>query len=125
MEYEITISKTRSYIAIIFYSPMTTDVAFCSGPELVRLAIESNINRFLFDLRQAPNVQSTADNYFFANRDIEDFSFPRASMSAFLVREDDTSHEFITLAFLNAGYIVKLFTEEAAAVAWLENGGRC
>jgi len=122
MDYEITVSKTCSYIIIKFYAPLTTAVACQCGPELVSLAAENNVNRFLFDVRQSANTQSNADNYFFANKDIGDFGFPRASLSAFLVCTDDTSHDFITTAFLNAGYMVKLFTDEETAVKWLEGG---
>ncbi len=122
MEYEISISKTCNHIIIRFYAPMTTALACRCGPELVHLASENNIDRFLFDVRHATNIQSHANNFFFANKDIMSFGFPRASRSAFLVRPGDTSHDFITTAFLNAGYSVKLFSDEEEAVTWLERG---
>ena len=121
MDYEITISKHHSHVVIKFYAAMTTSLACRCGPELVRIAAEHNINRFLFDVTQSKNIQSVTDNYYFAYKDIEDFDFPRASRSAFLVRPGDKSHDFITTAFLNAGYLVKLFTDEATALAWLDD----
>ena len=124
MDYEISISEHRSYIIIKFYAAMTTSVACRCGREIVRLAAEHNINRFLFDVTQSTNIQSVTDNYYFAYSDIEDFSFPKASRSAFLVSAGDRSHDFITTAFLNAGYLVKLFSDKEEAVTWLEERGK-
>jgi hypothetical protein len=59
-------------------------------------------------------------NYEFANKEMVDFGFSRRSRSALLVRPDDRSHDFIETAFLNAGYAVKLFTDEVSAISWLE-----
>jgi hypothetical protein len=98
---------------------MTTEVALRSSPELMQLASENNIKKFLFDMRKSANIQSVADNYFFANKHIQTFDFPRNSVSAFLTRPDDNSHDFITTAFINAGYRVEKFTDKKEAVKWL------
>lgn len=119
MDYKISISENRNYIILQYLVPMTTKVALDSGPEMMRLAIENNISNVLFDLRESPNVQSPTGNYFFANQDIKKFNFPRNTRSAFLVRSDDHSHDFITTAFFNAGYIVAQFTSEEKAIKWL------
>ena len=122
MDYEISISENLDYIVIRFHKPMTTELSLRCGPEIMQLAEEKNIKQFLFDVRGSRNIQSVGKNYYFAYRDIEEFGFPRASRSAFLVDKNDRSHEFITTAFLNAGYIVKLFHDENSAVKWLEEG---
>jgi hypothetical protein len=119
MDYKISISEDRNYIILQYYVPMTTKVALESGPEMMRLAIENYILKFLFDMRKSQNVQSAGENYFFANRDNQTFGFPRNTRSAFLVRPDDDSHDFITTAFLNAGYRVAQFTHEEEAIKWL------
>ena len=77
------------------------------------------INRYLFDSRGAPNVEKVLPNYEFAYKGLESFGFPRNSRSALLVDPHDKTHDFMETLFLNAGYEVKLFHDEAAAIAWL------
>jgi hypothetical protein len=119
MDYTISIAENRNYIIIKYLVPITTKVSLKSGPELMRHATENNIRRFLFDMRDSPNIQSVTDNYYFANQDIQTFSFPRGSYSAFLIAPSDNSHDFITTAFMNAGYVVSKFVNEDEAVKWL------
>lgn len=74
-------------------------------------------------------MQSVVDNCEFAHKEKTDFGFPKTSRQAFLVRPNDKAHDFVKTAFYNAGCVTKLFTDEAAAMAWLEaeappSGGR-
>ena len=119
MEYMISIAENRNYIIIKYLVPLTTEIALKSGPELMRCATENGIKRFLFDLRELPNIQSVTDNYYYANRDIQTFDFPRNSVSAFLIEPSDNSHDFIITAFKNAGYTIDNFSTEDEAVKWL------
>ena len=84
-----------------------------------QIIVEGNINKFMFDLRHAPNVQSVSKNIDFAHNELPAFGFPKVSRSAFVVSADDSSHDFITSVFLKEGYDVKLFTEEDSALQWL------
>ncbi|MBL1212675.1 MAG: hypothetical protein HND52_04825 [Ignavibacteriae bacterium] len=119
MDYEVSIADNGNYIIIKYYVPMTTEVALKSSSELMDLSEQHNIKRFLFDMRESANVQSITANYNFANKEVQTFEFPRNSLSAFLVRPNDNSHDFITTVFLNAGYAVEKFTSEKKAVNWL------
>lgn len=119
MKYKISIAENGNYVVIKYFAPMTTDIALKSGSEMVQIASINNINKFLFDLRKSSNTQSVVDNYYFAYNDIQTFDFPTDSRSAFLTKEGDNSHDFITTTFLNAGYTVKLFTDKSDAVNWL------
>lgn len=119
-DYSISIAESRAFLIIKYYVPMTTELAVKSGPELMHSATENDIKRFLFDMRESKNIQSVTDNYYFANQNIQTFDFPRNSLSAFLVNPSDNSHDFITIAFKNAGYEVKKFTIEEEAVQWLD-----
>ena len=112
MDYEVSIADDGNYIIIKYYVPMTTDVALKSSSELMGLSEQHNIKRFLFDMRKSTNIQSITANYNFANKDVQTFEFPRNSLSAFLIRPKDNSHDFITTVFLNAGYAVKKFTSK-------------
>lgn len=120
MDYQVSLAGSGRYILIKVLVPMTSAVGARCGAEAISLGSEKNVDRFLFDLRDSPNVQSVVDNYQFAHKEITAFGFPTRSRSAFLVRPDDQSHDFINTAFYNAGYVTKMFTDEAAAIAWLE-----
>jgi hypothetical protein len=120
MDYEVVIANSGRYVLIKVLVPMTGAIGVRCGTDAYRLGVERKVNAYLFDLRDSPNVQSVVDNYEFAHQEIADFGFPKSSRSAFLVRPDDHSHDFINTAFFNAGYVTKLFTDEASAVSWLE-----
>ena len=119
MDYKISVAENRNYIIIKYYVPISTEISLKSGPELMRYATENDIKRFLFDMRESPNIQSVTENYYFANQDIQTFNFPRSSVSAFVIQPLDNSHNFITTAFKNAGYTVAQFANEDEAVKWL------
>lgn len=119
MDYKISLDENLGCIFIKVFNAMTSEIGAQCGPEIVRLSEEKHIKRFLFDVREAPNTQTDVQNYNFATEKISDFDFPHDSRSAFLVNPGDTSHDFITTIFLNAGYRVKSFTDEESAMSWL------
>lgn len=120
MDYEVRLADSGRYVLIRVFVPMNSEIGVRVGSEAVRLGAEQKVEKFLFDLRDSTNVQSVVDNYEFAHKEIGGFGFPHAARSAFLVRPDDKSHDFINTAFFNAGYVTRLFADEAAAIAWLE-----
>lgn len=120
MDFEVSLAGSGRYVLIKVLVPMTSATGVRCGNDAVRLGLEKKVDSYLFDLRKSINVQSVVDNYEFAHKEIADFGFPKSSRSAFLVRPDDKSHDFINTAFYNAGYVTRLFTDEAAAIAWLE-----
>lgn len=120
MDFEVSVANSGRYILVKVFVPMTSATGVRCGNDAARLGLERKVDRYLFDMRDSPNVQSVVDNYEFAHKEITDFGFPKNSRSAFLVRPNDKSHDFINMAFYNAGYVTKLFTAEAAAIAWLE-----
>jgi hypothetical protein len=120
MDYQVSVASDDRYILIKVLVPMTSEIGVRCGTDAIRLGVEKQVDKYLFDLRDAPNVQSVVDNYEFAHTEIAEFGFPKGSRSAFLVQPDDRSHDFITTAFSNAGYATKLFTDEASAMSWLD-----
>lgn len=120
MDYKISLSESGNYVIIQVMQPMTSELGHRCGTDAARLAGEKKTNRFLFDLRESQNIQTVIKNYDFAYEGMMDFGFPRASISALLIKPGDKSHDFIETAFLNAGYNVKIFTNEKSAIAWLE-----
>jgi hypothetical protein len=120
MDYEISVSENKRHIIIKISSPMTAELGRRCGVQAADIAKQNNIDRYLFDLRGAPNVDTVQSNYQFAYNDLADFGFPRGSRSALLTDAGDESHNFLETLFLNAGYIVKVFSDPDHAVAWLE-----
>jgi hypothetical protein len=120
MDYQVSMATSGRYVLIKVLVPMTGAIGVRCGTDASRLGAEKKVDAYLFDLRDSPNVQSVVDNYEFAHQELADFGFPKKSRSAFLVRPNDHSHDFINTAFFNAGYVTRLFTDEASAVSWLE-----
>ena len=120
MDYDVSLPDGGRYILIKIFVPMTSEIGRRCGTDASRLGDEKKVNRYLFDLRDSPNIQSVAQNYDFAYSELADFGFSRNSLSALLVRPNDRSHDFIETAFRNAGYPVKLFTDEVSAISWIE-----
>ncbi len=120
MDYQVTPSDSESYVRIRVSGTITADVEKVFTEKAIKEANARNIARFLVDVREAVNIASPADNYYFANEDVELFELPRNSRIAVLVTPDDRSHHFIELVFKNAGYNCQIYEEERAAVEWLE-----
>lgn len=119
MDYQISLGEGSDHIVLKVFKPMTSEIGRRSAPEMIRLAKEHNIHKYLIDVRIAPNLQSVTKNYSFAYKELPEIAFPKASITAFLISEGDTSHEFSELTFKNAGYVVQSFTCEDQALRWL------
>jgi hypothetical protein len=119
LDYQVSLSQDTKYIIIRVVKPMTNELGRRCGADAVELGITAGIKYYLFDLRGAHNVETSITNYQFAYREMGEFSFPKNSRSALLTDPDDRSHDFMETVFRNAGYMVKLFTDEASAIAWL------
>lgn len=121
MNYKVTADKENGYILISVNVPMTSEIGRKCGTDAVVLGEKDSINKFLFDLRNSPNVQDVIPNYNFAYKDMSNFRFPKNSRSALLTNPNDNSHKFIETLFRNAGYQVKIFTDKPVAISWLGN----
>lgn len=75
---------------------------------------------FLFDFRKAPNLESASQVYAFAYHDAQTLKVDRVARAAILVAPDDKSHDFSETVLRNAGYPASIFTDEDAAIRWLE-----
>jgi hypothetical protein len=123
MGYEISISETRKYILARVTGPMTRQVAMQVAKDVTVLGIENKLKNYLFDVRDAPNIETNSSVYFFAYRDIASIVYDRSTVFAILATPGDTSYNFAEIVIKNAGYQVSLFTEKDSAIAWLEAPG--
>lgn len=120
MGFEITISESGKYLVIRVSGEITVELARQFSIEAAVQGDKHHLQRFLFDVREAPNVESMMRNYMYVTEDMEDLNLSRTVRSAILTSPEDRSHDFIETAIRNAGYNVRLFTDREAAVAWLE-----
>jgi len=120
MDCNVSCSDNGKYILVKVNKPMTIALGRRCGKDATELGARHNINRYLFDLRGAPNIENVVPNYQFAYKDMDNFSFPRGARSALLTDPDDKSHDFMETVFRNAGFKVRLFSNKNSAIAWLE-----
>ena len=119
MKYSISISEDGTYVAIRVFEAVTRDVKKEFAEKAIKEARQRGIDKFLVDVRGAPNIASTSEQYFFGYADMDQFGLNRSSKIAVLADKDDESHNFIETVFRNAGYICRIFLDESAALTWL------
>lgn len=123
MKYTITLSENKKYLTIKVLDDFTIGVVKQWSLGAAERSRELNIKKFLFDVRVAHNACTILENYHSAYRDHAELHLPRDVCSAILISEEDRSHDVVEMAYQSAGFNVKIFTDEAAAVKWLEEGG--
>lgn len=119
MSYTVALSDNGRYIVCRVTVPITMEVARAFTLEMDRLSRATRVKRFLSDVREAPNVLDTIGNYDFAYSEMPGFNLQKDARAAILASPADRSHDFVETVSQNAGYRVRLFRDEAAAIAWL------
>ena len=120
MEYEIKLSESGNYINVKIFKEMTTEKGQITAIESKKLADQHKLKKFLYDVREAPNVESPGSNYNFAYKGMPKLGGERETKVAILTSPKDESHNFLATVMMNAGYNVQLFFSEDEAVKWLE-----
>lgn len=120
MKYTISPSDNNKFLIMKAMGDFTIEIARQWSIELSETGRKMNIKRFLFDVRMARNACSILENYNHAYKDPDNLHLLTDIRSAILVSEGDQSHNFIETTFLNAGFNIKIFTDESVAVKWLE-----
>ena len=121
MKPEIYIAEDGKYIVCRVKQNIEVQLAKEFSKQVDKLSREHGIKKFLFDVRGAPNVESASKNYSFAYDDMADMGLQKDALSAVLADPEDRSHDFIETVARNAGYNVRLFSNEQEAIAWLTN----
>jgi len=88
--------------------------------ELTEMSHAHGILHFLFDVRDVKNVSTILENYMFSYNEAEELKLQKNVRSAILVNQEDESHDFVETTMKNVGYNVRLFTDEASALKWME-----
>jgi len=121
MNYDISVSDRKAYIHVRVNEPVTLQVLKGFMHETAEKANEYGIDNFLFDLRQAPNRTSAFTHYEFAYNQSKQLGYkPRSKHVLLIGLEDMVDYGFVETFLINAGYQGKIFTDESAAIEWLE-----
>ena len=121
MKFEISISERKTYLNIRVKEVVTSDLFKEFIEKTANNSNKSGINKFLFDLRQAPNQTSPIVHYNLVYDKYRELGFKPGSKHALLVSlEDRYDYHFAETILLNAGYQSKIFTNEKDAIEWIE-----
>ncbi len=119
MKYDITLSEDSKFIRIRVFEAINGEMEKEFAGKAISEAKQRNINQFLVDVRGAPNVASSFQQYLFGYENMDELGLDRNSKIAVLTDEGDRTHDFIETVFMNAGYSCRLFRKEKAALEWL------
>lgn len=120
MSYTITPSENGRYIVCRVQGRISGENVLADTRELDEMSRTLNIQRFLNDVRDAFNDLGILGNYNFAYKDMSELNLQRDVRAAILVNPTDNSHDFLETVARNAGYGMRLFRNEEAAIAWLD-----
>ena len=121
MKFKISTSKRKKYLNICVKEAVTPDLLREFVEKTGNGSNKSGINKFLFDLRHAPNQTSTLVLYDLVYAKYRKLGFKPGSKHALLVSlENKNDYSFAETVLLNAGYQSKIFTDEKHAIKWIE-----
>ncbi|MBN2738398.1 MAG: hypothetical protein JXR70_15555 [Spirochaetales bacterium] len=120
MECKITLSDNKKYVIMVVSGDLDLENLMKYSIEANKIGDENNLNSYLMDMVNARNKKSIADNYDFAYNDMKDNKEIHISARvAYVVAENDHSHDFVETVMINAGYDIKLFRNKEKAIEFL------
>ncbi|MFC1884180.1 hypothetical protein ACFL2O_05360 [Thermodesulfobacteriota bacterium] len=121
MSYKIEMSESGKFYHVLIEREVSVELARKFTAKIREKSLETGIRRFLFDVRNARNISSVSDNYFFAYEDSSELDLDRTARVAILTEPEDDSHDFAVVALKNAGHLAKLFRDESSSIEWMED----
>ncbi len=122
MSYLIEIQNKKNFIYSHFRGPVTNQGLAELVVSTAKKAEEFGLNSYFVDFRDAGNREvALVDDYNFAYGKHMGPQLKRGARYALLIRNDGdiTQWEFVETVFQNAGFVLKLFTEESEAFSWI------
>ena len=120
MNYEIKIAETGDHIIIKVHGILTAEIAMQYVRDSHRLGKEKNIHKYLVDLTEAPNELTTVANFDFADAKLDQNpDIDRSAIVAWLVAQDDHSHDFMETLTRNRGHNVKICRDMESCMEYL------
>ncbi len=119
MNYTVECDERAGIIVVRVQGELTTAMAAEYSMAAQAMGTERGISRFLIDVRQARNVETTLSNYQFAYETLPETHVARSNRVAVLHEPGDHSHDFVETVSRNAGFNVRMFTRYDLAMGWL------
>ena len=117
MSYSIFPSEDGKYIVLKYSGELSRKLNIEHVIEAHALGAKLGITRYLVDLTEARNIDSTPDLYEYAYKDTKTASgLNLNALVAMLVDPDDHSHDFVETVLRNAGHNVTLFRDRGSAI---------
>lgn len=120
MSYTISIAGSRKYLRVRIEGDVSTASAREWSAALREASRAQDIRRFLIDARSSMNVSTVLENYRYAYGNSHELQLEKNVRRAILTSPGDRSHDMVVTFMRNAGYNARGFTDEPAAIAWLE-----
>ena len=122
MKYEVRLSDRGTYVLVRPSEPTEWQGLVECLSEAVKIAKAHSLQGYLIDVRNIASGFSPAEHYEIAHHEGRKLGFVSGSRIALLVDVGDRSRDFAEIVVNNAGFNCMRFEEEAAAIAWLEEG---
>jgi hypothetical protein len=120
MKYTISPAKDGDHIQIVLHDVMNRQTGIKVVQDSHALGDLLGIDKFLMDLTNAVNDDSTIDQFNFAHVDMPTTDgLNQYAKVAVLVNPDDHSHDFMETVLRNAGVNIRLFHDREEALAFL------
>jgi hypothetical protein len=120
MDFEVSVAESGKYLVCRIQAPVTVDMTHRMAIAMNDLADRTGIDGRLIDVRGQRNTMSIMANYDLAYKDLDALEIDRSTKVASLVDSDEPIQDFVHNAIRNAGFNLRVFYDEAAAIAWLE-----
>ena len=120
MDFEVYLSESKNFILCRALVPITEEITQQMTVDVASITAETGVLNRLIDVRGIPNIMPVAESYDLAYKNMEAMNIDRATKVASLQSPGDTTHEFVCNAIRNSGFNLRIFTDEADALAWLE-----
>jgi predicted glycoside hydrolase/deacetylase ChbG (UPF0249 family) len=121
MSVTTTIGPSGKYLVCRVDEPVTAEVVFEMIRQLDELAEQTGIRNRFIDSRGMPNMMSVTTNYDLAYKDMEKMKIDRSTKIASMRLPTDAVDDFASTAIKNAGFNLRMFVDDAEAIAWLES----
>jgi hypothetical protein len=118
----LSIKKGENFVHARVSGPVSLELVAELMKKSAEKAKKWGFNKYLVDFRQAEKQLSVFEHYDFAYKKAKEYGFKPGSKHALIVRHEDINRlRFVEMVYHNAGYILKIFTEEDGAIDWIGN----
>ena len=119
MTYTVAPDDQGEHVHVIHSGPAAPAEIVAARAEAVRLLKAMRWRRFLIDLRQVQNTFSTMDHFNIISSTVADTEMVQTSIAVVVDVRDFGDFRFAEDLAFNRGLGLKIFTDAAAAAAWL------